>query len=250
MSVLLESLADDVGLAFALAIGGILLVLRRRAWDKVLLLTVMLGAGSVIQASSVRIHEFTSLDKHTAFSGLFCAVPAAVALNWALSKRGRTTLAALAIIWLLLIDGVWRSNLQYSWPASILTPVSLIQKLNIPGQYLSFDSDTAGYYTQSDPGINWYSSGEAYSIFGQGVQKVIETEKSHEFTGLLFQTSNLSTQNIYELHVLDQALAADPYYFETGTYRVSPYSKAVWQLWIHYPVGYHGPNFKRVPGKA
>jgi hypothetical protein len=250
ISVLLESLVDDVGLAFALAIGGTLLMLRRRTWDKALLLTVMLGAGSVIQASSVRIHEFTSLDKHTAFSGLFCAVPAAVALNWALSKRGRTTLAALAIIWLLLIDGMWRSNLQYSWPASILTPVSLIQKLNIPGQYLSFDSDTAGYYTQSNPGINWYSSGEAYSIFGQGVQKVIETEKSHEFTGFLFQTSNLSTQNIYELHVLDQVLASDPYYFETGTYRVSPYSKAVWQLWIHYPAGYHGPNLKKVPAKA
>lgn len=248
--ILLESLVYDVGLAFALAIGGTLLMLRKRAWDKVLLMAVMLGAGSIIQASSVRIHEFTSLDKHTAFSGLFCAVPAAVALNWALSKRGRTTLAALAIIWLLLIDGMWRSNLQYSWPASILTPVNVIKTLNIPGQYLSFDSDTAGFYTQGDPGINWYSSGAAYSIFGQGLQKVIETEKSHEFTGFLFQTSNLSTQNIYELHVLDQVLASDPYYFETGTYRVSPYSKAVWQLWLHYPLGYHGPNLKKVPAKA
>ena len=93
-SILLESLVDDVGLAFGLAIGGTLLMLRRHAWDKVMLMLVMLGAGSVIQASSVRIHEFTSLDKHTYFSGLFCAVPAAVALNWALSRRGRTTLAA------------------------------------------------------------------------------------------------------------------------------------------------------------
>ena len=97
-SYLIESLFCDIGLACALAIGGTLLMLRRHAWKKTMLMVVMLGAGSIIQASSVRIHEYTSLDKHTAFSGLFYAVPAAVALDWALSKRGRTTLGALAVI--------------------------------------------------------------------------------------------------------------------------------------------------------
>jgi hypothetical protein len=249
-SDLLESLFYDVGLAFGLAIGGTLLMLSRRAWDKVMLFVVMLGAGSVIQASSVRIHEFTSLDKHTAFSGLFCAVPAAVALNWALSRRGRTTLAAVAIIWLLLIDGMWRSKLQYSWPVSILAPIKVIRTLNIPGQYLSFDSDTAGFYTQGDPGIDWYPSATAYSIFGQGVTKVIQTEQSHRFTGFMFQTSNLSAQNVSELHVLDRLLASDPYYFETGTYRVNAYTKSEWQLWIHYPIGYHEPALKGSSMKA
>jgi hypothetical protein len=244
--VLIESLLDDIGLTFALAIGGTLLLLRRRAWDKVMPLVAMIGAGSIIQASSVRIHEFVSLDKHTAFSALFCAVPAAVVLNWAVSKRGRTALAAIAIIWVLLVDGMWRSNLQYSWPASVLTPISAIQKLNIPGQYFSFDSDAGAFYTQGDTGIHWYSAAEAYSIFGQGLTRVIQTEKGHEFTGFMFQTTNLSGQNLSELHVLDRLLASDPYYFETGTYRVSAYSKAVWQLWIHYPAGYHGPNLKRL----
>jgi hypothetical protein len=243
-SILLESLLYDIGLTFALAIGGTLLMLRQRAWDKVMLFVLMLGAGSVIQASSVRIHEFTSLNKHTAFSGLFCAIPAAVALNWALSKRGRTTLAAVAIIWLLLIDGMWRSKLQYSWPASILTPIKVIQTLNIPGQYLSFDSDTAEFYTQGDPRIDWFPSAAAYSIFGQGVAEVIRTEKIHKFTGFMFQTTNLSAQNVSELHVLDRLLASDPYYFETGTYRVNAYTKGEWQLWMHYPIGYHGPTHK------
>jgi hypothetical protein len=248
--ILLESLFYDIGLTFALAIGGILLILRRHAWDKVMLMAVMLAAGSVIQASSLRIHEFVSLDKHTAFSGLFCAVPAAVALNWALSKRGRTTLAAAAIIWLLLIDGMWRSKMQYSWPASVLTPIKSIQTLNIPGQYFSFDSDAGEFYTRSDSGIDWYPAAEAYSIFGQGLQQVIQTEKSHEFTGFLFQTTNLSAQNQSELRVLDQLLASDHYYFETATYKVSAYSTAVWQLWIHYPVGYHGPTSKKALTKA
>jgi hypothetical protein len=244
VSVLLESLFYDVGLTFGLAIGGLLITLYRRAWDRVMLVLVMLGAGSIIQASSVRIHEFTSLDKHTYFTGLFCAVPAAVALDWALSKRGRTTLAAAGIIWLLFIDGLWRSNLQYSWPSSILTPVSVIKTLNIPGQYFSFDSDTAGFYTEDDPGIDWYPSAVAYSIFGQGLPKVIQTEKSHQFTGFLFQTSNLSPQNVRELHALDRQLASDSYYFETGAFKVNPYTKAVWQLWVHYPPGYHGPTLK------
>jgi hypothetical protein len=239
-SVLLQALLYDIGLTFAMAMGGTLLMLRRRAWDYVLLFVAMLGAGSVIQASSIRIHEFVSLDKHTAFSGLFCAIPAAVALNWALSRRGRTSLAAVAIIWLLLIDGMWRSKLQYSWPASILTPIKVIQTLNIPGQYFSFDSDAGQYYTRGQTGINWYSSAEAYSIFGRGLPQVIEAEKSHKFTGFMFQTTNLSAQNLSELHVLERLLASDPYYFETGTYRVDAYTKAVWQLWIHYPIGYHG----------
>jgi hypothetical protein len=249
-SFLLESLFYDIGLAFALAIGGTLLILRQHSWPKVILMVVMLGAGSVVQISSIRIHEFISLDKHTYFSGLFYAVPAAVALNWAFSKRGRATLAAVAIIWLLLIDGMWRSDLQYSWPASILQPINVIQALNIPGQYFSFDSDAGEFYTQDSSAIDWYPAAEANSIFGQGLPKVIQTEKSHEFTGFLFQTTNLSAESLRELHVLDQLLASDPYYYETGTFRVNSYTKAVWQLWMHYPIGYHGPTLKKLPTKS
>jgi Dolichyl-phosphate-mannose-protein mannosyltransferase len=239
-SVLLESLLYDIGLTYALAIGGILLMLRRHFQAKAMLMIVMLCAGSIIQASSVRIHEFVSLDKHTAFTALFCAVPAAVAIDWARSKRGRGALAVVAVIWILLIDGMWRSNLQYSWPPSIMEPISEIKSLNISGVYFSFDSDAGQYYTQSEPGIYWYSAAEAYSIFGQGLPQVIAAEKSHEFTGFLFQTTNLSAQNLSELHALQRILASDPYYFKTSTFPVSPYSKAVWQLWIHYPVGYRG----------
>jgi hypothetical protein len=207
-------------------------------------MAVMLVAGSVIQASSVRIHEFTSLDKHTAFSGLFLAVPAAVALDWALGKRGRVTAAALAVVWLLLIDGMWRSSYEFSWPSSIMTPVSEIETLNIPGQYFSFDADTAAYYTQQYPGIEWRPSAVAYSIFTQGPQQVGAAEKSHEFAGFLFQPNGLSGQNQSELQLLERMLASDHYYFETATFRVSPYSTAEWELWLHYPPGYHGPSLK------
>jgi hypothetical protein len=82
------------------------------------------------------------------------------------------------------------------------------------------------------------------SIFGQGLPEVIAMEKSHEFTAFLFQTTNLSSQNLGELHVLQRLLASDSYYFKTSTFPVSPYTKAVWQLWIHYPVGYHGSSLK------
>ena len=49
LHVLIDTLLEDIGLTWALAIGGILLMLRRRAWDKVLLMVVMYGAGSVIR---------------------------------------------------------------------------------------------------------------------------------------------------------------------------------------------------------
>jgi 4-amino-4-deoxy-L-arabinose transferase-like glycosyltransferase len=239
LRVLLDTLLEDIGLTWALAIGGILLTLRRRAWDKVLLMLAMYGAGSVIQASTVRIHELTSLDKHTYFSGFFCAVPAAVALHWALSKRGRMMLVTLAVIWLLLIDGMWRSKIQYSWPSSIMTPISEINQLDLPGSYFSFDSDTGQYYTQADPRIEWYPSASAYALFAGGDAPVIQMERSHEFTGFLFQTTNLNAQNLAELHVLEHSLASDPYYNKTSTFRVSPYTAGVWELWIHYPAGHH-----------
>lgn len=252
-SVLLKSLLEDIGLAYAMAIGGILLMLRRRLWDKSMLFAAMLGAGSVIQASSLRIHEFTSLDKHTAFSGLFVAVPAAVALDWALSKRGRTApvaLAALAVIWLLLIDGMWRSNIQYSWPALIMEPINEIKTLNISGEYFSFDADAGAYYTQKNQAIEWYPAAEAYSIFGQGLSQVIALEKSHELTGFMFRDTDLSPQALIELRVLDQLLSSDPYYFKAAAFPVSPYTKAIWQLWIHYPPGYHGPSLKAAANGA
>ena len=90
----------------------------------------------------------------------------------------------------------------------------------------------------------------AYSIFGQGTSAVVQTEKSHKFTGFMFQTSNLSTQNIRELRVLDRLLASDPYYFETGIFRVNPYTKAVWQLWIHYPAGLPRASFEKAINKT
>lgn len=240
LSYLLKSLAYDIGLTYLLAIGGIILTARRHFWGKAVLMAVMLCGGSVIQVSSVKIHEFVSLDKHTAFTALFCAVPAAVILEWLLGKRGRRTLALLAIIWLLLIDGMWRSSLQYGWPSSVMEPINEIKTLDISGEYFSFDSDAGQYYTEGNQAISWYSAAEAYSIFGQGTQKVIAMEQSHEFTGFLFQTTNLSGQNLAELHVLQGLLAKDPYYFKTSTFRVSPYSTAVWQLWMHYPPGFHG----------
>lgn len=242
--VLLQSLLYDIGLTYGLAIGGILLLLRWRAWRDALLMGVLLGAGSVIQLSSLTIHEFTSLDKHTAFTGLFCAVPAAVTLTWALGKRGRSMIITLVVIWLLLIDGMWRSNFEYSWPSSIMDPIDEIKTLNIPGQYFSFDADSAGYYTQGNRSIVWYPAAHAFSMFNQGLSHVVALEKSHKFTGFLFQTANLSGQDLSELHVLQRLLASDAYYFETSAVPVDPYSKAVWQLWIHYPTGYRGASLK------
>jgi hypothetical protein len=240
LPVLLKSLLFDIGLTWALAASGILLLLRQRVWDKALLLIVMLGGGSVIQVSSVRIHEFISLDKHTFFSGFFCAVPAALALDRALSKRGRMILAVMAVIWLLLIDGMWRSKIQYSWPSSIMTPIKEIKALDIPGQYFSFDSDAGAYYTTADPQIEWYPSASAYALFSGGDGQVIAMERSHKFTGFLLQTNDLSAQNLAELHVLYRCLAADPYYYQTSTVRVNSYGSAVWKVWIHYyPPGHH-----------
>jgi hypothetical protein len=240
VSAITGSLLDDIGLVCALAVGGIALLLVRRSWARALVLAVMAGAGLAAAADSYRIGEPSPLGGNTAFTGLFCAVPAAVALSWALSKRSRITVLGLALLWLLLIDGLWRSNVAYSWPSSILGPVNKIKSLGISGQYFSFDSDAGEYYSKGRPAIAWYPAAEAYSIFTHGASRVRAAEKSHKFTGFLFQTMSLDARDRDELHVLQRSLAADSYYRETATFPVSAAGPARWQLWIHYPAGNRG----------
>jgi 4-amino-4-deoxy-L-arabinose transferase-like glycosyltransferase len=230
-TVLVRSVVDDVGLLFALALVGVVILVSRRAIRQALLSLTCLGAALFLPLSQIRIHEFTSLDKHTAFSALFFALPAAVTLDAVFTRKGAIKALGAVLLWLLLIDGLWRSDLQYSWPSSVTRTLSAVEASPVAGEYVSADGDSLRYYTTSNSGIRWEPSAFAYSLFGQGTPVVLSAIQSDRFAGFVYQTGNVPLPVHQTQVAMTQYLARDPNYRLVIKFRVSPYEKAEWYVW-------------------
>jgi hypothetical protein len=231
MVVLVRSVVDDIGLIVVLAVVGLVLLASRRSWNKLLIGLVCLVGGSLLPLSQIRIHEFTSLDKHTAFSALFLALPAGLAMATAFTRRGAVKVAAAAMIWLVLIDGLWRSELQYSWPSSLTKALAAVEVDAVPGTYVSIDGDAARYYSTQDPQIRWEASSFAYSLFGQGTPVIVSAISSHRFAGFVYQTGNLTSAARRKQDAITRYFTHDPYYRLVAKFRVSPYGTSEWYVW-------------------
>jgi hypothetical protein len=230
-TILVRSVVDDIGLLVVLAAVALVLLAKRRRWKKFLIAGACIGAGALLPVSQIRIHEFTSLDKHTAFSALFLAIPAGLALDYAFTRRGATKVAAAAVIWLLLIDGLWRSQLQYAWPTTLLKALSAVEARPVPGDYISTDGDALRYYSKADPMITWESSSIAYSLFGQTTPLIVTAIRSNHYAGFVYQTG-VTTPAVHRSQAtVTKTLAHDPFYRLVTTFRVSPYVKGKWYVW-------------------
>ena len=247
MVVLLRSLVDDIGLVVVLALVALVLLSGQRAWRKVLVSLVCLVGGLLLPLSQIRIHEFTSLDKHTAFSALFLAVPAGLALASIFTMRGSIKVAAAVVIWLLLIDGLWRSETQYSWPSTLMKALAVVDANPVPGTYVSIDGDAARYYWALDPHIRWESSSFAHSLFDQGTPVVISAIRSRQFSGFVYQTGDFTAARQREQATVTKYFAQDPDYRLAARFRVSPYGTSEWYVWQKWT---GTTNVRRVPSVA
>lgn len=227
-TALVGSFLRDAGLLLALAVIGAVVLLNRRSWRLLTVTAVCLAAGALIPFSQIRIHEFVSLDKHSDFSALFFSLPAGFALDWALNRRVRAKLLTVALLWLVLVDGMWRSNIQYAWPKTIMAPIAAVNRNPIPGTYLSFDGDTGAFYTKAHPEVKWQM---AYNIYAQGPAAVLAAVRNHTYAGFLYQTGNESDVNLATQRQLTAALDRGSYYRLVGTWVVNPYLPSRWYLW-------------------
>lgn len=229
--VLVRSVLDDMGLLLVLALVGVVILANRRAFRKVLISLTCIGAGLFLPLSQIRIHEFTSLDKHTAFSALFFALPGAVTIDAVFARKGAIKALGAVLLWLLLIDGLWRSDLQYSWPASLTRTLSAVEASPVAGTYVSADGDSLRYYTTPNSSIKWEPSAFAYSLFGQGTAVVLSAIQSDRFAGFVYQTGNVPLP-VHQTQVdMTRYLSHDPNYRLVIKFRVSPYEKAEWFVW-------------------
>ncbi len=212
MVVLVRSVVDDIGLLLVLTMVALVLLAVRRSWRNLLIGLVCLGGGLLLPLSQLHIHEFTSLDKHTAFSALFLALPAGLALAAAFTRRGIAVAVAAVVLWLAVIDGLWRSDIQYSWPTSLMKTLSAVEATPVPGEYLSTNGDILRYYSPQGSPVIWEANSVAYSVLGQSVPAVREVVRSHQFAGFVYQSGDVSPQDRRRQAALTAILSHDPYY--------------------------------------
>lgn len=239
MPFLLETFGRDVGLALLLAIAGVLLLVMEKSLQKSIICLVLLGAGLALPAGQFRIHEYTSFDKHTAFTALFFAVPAGLALDWVLTRNVRYKLLAGGLVWLVLINGLNRSKAEYDgWPSSITTIIAAVEAHAVPGEYMSFDGQVDRYYMRQHTDLTWDIP---YGLFRQGVPAVEAAVRSHKYEGFVYCYpgtiqechKSIGKTNAYEatMQQVIKVLQSDPYYHLVATRRAWQYEGSYWYFW-------------------
>jgi 4-amino-4-deoxy-L-arabinose transferase-like glycosyltransferase len=127
---LLGEVLSLAGIGMLLAFVGAFLV---RGYPRWLPLLLVLG-GLAAPLQQIHLGESISLDKHLAYSMIFLAPLAGVALNWIWSKSGKLGIAVIGVLCvLLLVLGVSNSKgLLNTWAdnSNLVTKLSLSFKIN------------------------------------------------------------------------------------------------------------------------
>jgi hypothetical protein len=114
---------QDVGILFVLALarGVVAVRMRRSVWTSLTVLALV-AAASLLPLSQMRLGEAVSFEKHLAYSALFLAPLAGIALA-AAGRRGPRMLGVFAMLFLLLLSGLSRSLFMYTlWPDTTSKP--------------------------------------------------------------------------------------------------------------------------------
>ncbi|MBC7677517.1 MAG: hypothetical protein H7233_00770, partial [Pseudorhodobacter sp.] len=225
---LLVYLLLNVGLLTILAIMG---SVRAAQLSRRLGLTaaVLLAGAALLPMAQLRLGEAVSFDKHTAYSALFLAPLAGLAL--AGLSRGLLKLAPVLFLLLLsLVVGVSRSGTLYQgWPR--LDPVlKVIGEDPRPGTYLSSAADSLKYYTRrTAPEIGWETTFALYSGGEEQIRRAVEDSEYQMI--VLRSSSSASPQQDAGQRVLEEAIRENPRYrLARDPIPVQKYSNDVWLI--------------------
>ncbi|MGY1840947.1 MULTISPECIES: hypothetical protein [unclassified Modestobacter] len=158
-------LALDVGVLLVVAAAGVA-VLRRQGAAAALLAVVLLCGGLIVPLTQLRVGESVSFDRNLAWSALFLAPLAGVALA-ALSRRTWKLGPVFLILGVALLFGVSRSGSVYAtWP-DVAPVAGTIAQDATPGRYFASGTavDPLAYHTRDLPGVHWENT---YALYAQG----------------------------------------------------------------------------------
>lgn len=226
---LLVYLLLNIGLLGVLAVVGTVRAarLRRRLG---LTAAVLLAGAALLPVAQLRLGEAVSFDKHTAYSALFLAPLAGLAL--AGMSRGLLKLAPVLLVLLAsLMVGVSRSGTLYQgWPR--LDPVlQVIAEDPEPGTYLSSAADSLKYYTRrTAPQIGWETT---FGLFSGGEEKIRRAVEDGRYRMIVLRSSQSgSPQQDAGQRLLEEAVRDDPRYrLVRDPIPVQRYSDDVWLIY-------------------
>jgi hypothetical protein len=237
----LGSLAWELGLGIGLLIvvalvGGALFWRESPSTRRLLTVVTMVGAGLALPISQMRLHEYTSFNKHLAFAALFLAPLAAQSI----ARRGRPyrMLLIFVVTYVLAVGGLYRSATLFSeWPDS--TQVSqYLQTRDEPGQYVAVDAETMAYESPDHPELQWTSM---FALYGAGPGAIHDAVGLHEFTGFIYRSGSTGDNSLdSNTAYLDLLLRASPNYQLVATFPVHQYDQDLWYVWIKLSPGSNG----------
>jgi hypothetical protein len=204
---LLGVVALDAGLLIVVALAGATLIVR--SWRSGLIAAVLLAAAAVLPAGQIRIHENISLDKHLGYAALFLSVLGGRALA-NISFHHLRLIAAAVLVWLLVLNGLWRSDaFFFKWP-NVGGVVAAIKQNPKPGTYLAFEADAINYYTKTEPGMKWES---ANGLFHTGspetaAKNIAEAVSTGRYEGYVYRSeaTGMPARDDMLQHELQRAL--------------------------------------------
>jgi hypothetical protein len=164
-TVLAGWLVLDVGILVVIALAGaVALILNGRR--NALLAAVLLGGGALLPATQLWAGEAAAFNQHLAYSALFLAPLAGIALT-RLSRRTWRLGPILLLLPVLLLFGVSRSGALYSTWADVRPVVAEILADPRPGLYLAGGpaAEPLEYYTAGLSAVAWE---DTYGLYAQG----------------------------------------------------------------------------------
>lgn len=222
---LMKVVARDCLLLLVVAIAGLIGLLRTSRRSAALGL-LLVAAAVVLPAGQIRIHEFTSLDKHIAYGSVFLALLAGRAVA-TVSLRNAKIFVALGLVWVTLLEGLWRSDIFFhGWPDESQI-VAVLDEHAVPGTYVAFEADSFAYYLRDNEAVRWQT---AYALFNQGTAAVVDEVHSGRIAGWVFRTGAFGLNSSYAVTqaAMLRALASDPQYRLVAHRKAQRYSPGYW----------------------
>jgi 4-amino-4-deoxy-L-arabinose transferase-like glycosyltransferase len=169
----------DVGILLLVALAGACILLRGRRRDT-LLAGALLCGGLVVPMGQIRIGESVSFDRNLAYSALFLAPLAGMALA-SLSRRTWKIGPVILVVAVALLFGVSRSAADYDRWTDVAPVVASIEGDPQPGLYFASGSavEPLRYYTRHLPGVQWENTYGLYAKGDDAVRVAIEDLHFH-----------------------------------------------------------------------
>ncbi len=227
--LLISELLRGIGIVALLAlVGALVLQSQARSVRSLLINLVMAGAALAIPVSQLRIHEYTSFDKHLAYSALFLAPLAGQVTRL---PRPAARIAAIAVgVYLLAVTALYRADFMFNeWPDSTKV-VKTIQAEGGAGTYLGVGADSMGYYSKAYPNLAWE---EPWVLFGAGHAAIRQAVETRHYAGIVVTSGTSASAELDgSIAYLTSLLKHDPDYRLAGSWPKHQYDENKFFLYL------------------